>query len=307
MEKYSPVKKELSTRDVVARANYMEILAGRGTKRGGVYLDISGKDKKFYEERLPKMYKMLKKYNKIDIAKEPMEIAPTAHYTMGGILVNPKTGDTGIENLYAVGEAMVGVHGANRLGGNSLAEILVFGDVFAEELLKKKIKKEPNDDIQKLSQDYLKERFKKPGTLDANKIIAQIRDIMWETAGIVRKESRLKKGIKKIAALQQEIEKKDLRQTKQTIEDVILYNRAHTMLNLAEAILRGALERRESRGAHYREDFKKKDDEKYHKNFFFRKVGNKITMTTKPIPAPSKKFKEFLEEFEKTVNYGHVE
>jgi len=104
MKKYDPKKMELSTRDVVARSNYSEIQSGRGSPRGGVYLDITSRSKRFLLEKLPKMYKMLKKYNNIDISKKPMEVAPTTHYSMGGIFVNDKTYETTIKNLYAIGE-----------------------------------------------------------------------------------------------------------------------------------------------------------------------------------------------------------
>ncbi|MEM1423836.1 MAG: FAD-dependent oxidoreductase, partial [Planctomycetota bacterium] len=127
MEKYDAERMELSTRDRVAMANYTEIVEGRATPNGGVYLDISHREKEFIIEKLPRMYRQFLDTLMIDISREPMEVAPTAHYSLGGVVVDPDTHFTGIEGLYAAGEITGGLHGANRLGGNSLAEILIFG------------------------------------------------------------------------------------------------------------------------------------------------------------------------------------
>jgi len=136
MEKYDPKMMELSTRDVVARSNYQEILAGRGTERGGVYLDISHMPRKFIEKKLPKMVQKFKDFANVDITKEPMEVAPTAHYAMGGVKVDAETCATNVEGLYAAGEIASGVHGANRLGGNSLIDIMVFGKIAGKSISK---------------------------------------------------------------------------------------------------------------------------------------------------------------------------
>ena len=127
MENYDSERMELSTRDRVAMANYTEIVEGRGSPNGGVYLDISHKGKDFIIEKLPRMYRQFLDTLMIDISKSPMEVSPTAHYSMGGIVVTPEEHSTGVEGLYAAGEVTAGLHGANRLGGNSLAEILIFG------------------------------------------------------------------------------------------------------------------------------------------------------------------------------------
>lgn len=304
MKKYSPQKMELSTRDVVARSNYMEILAGRGTKRGGVYLDISFKDKAFLLERLPKMYRMLKKYNNIDIAKTPMEVAPTAHYVMGGLTVDPKTYQTTISNLYAIGECTMGVHGANRLGGNSLAEVLVFGDLLGIYLAKRKIpiiREAISDSL------VLKSIPKDFGSMNPTHVIEKIQRILWQYAGIVRTEGRLKKGLSEIMSLRRVVEKSGFTRAKSLLENILFINRVQGMLDLAEVILRGALERRESRGAHYREDFLEKNDNKYLKNILFQKKTKKVSMTMRSVPKVSKKLQKALAAFEKTTNYGHVE
>lgn len=308
MKKYSPQKMELSTRDVVARSSYMEIIQGRGTKHGGVYLDITMRDKNFLLERLPKMYKMLKKFNKIDISKQKMEIAPTAHYTMGGILVNEKTCQTSIKNLFAVGECTDGVHGANRLGGNSLAEILVFGDLLGKYLAKKKINPQPVDRLtQNLAEEYIIKIAKTPGLLNPQKIIAKIRKTMWLYAGIVRTEKKLLKGLDEIKRTRNEVLEKKLQLTGSFVQNAMYVTRVFGMLDLAEATLLGALERKESRGAHYREDYSNKNDKDFLKNIVFYKKNGKIHMIDKSVKKPSANLKKALEAFEKTTNYGHVE
>ena len=133
MERYDPERLELSTRDRVALANYTEIAEGRGTEHGGVLLDISHLDRELVLRRLPRMYRQFIDLAMLDITSTPMEVAPTAHYSMGGVWVDAETHATDVEGLYAVGECASGVHGANRLGGNSLAEAVVFGRIVGAE------------------------------------------------------------------------------------------------------------------------------------------------------------------------------
>jgi succinate dehydrogenase / fumarate reductase flavoprotein subunit len=127
MQRYDPKRLELSTRDRVAMAVYTEIIEGRGTPNGGVFLDISHRSKEYILEKLPRMYRQFLEAQMLDISQQPMEVAPTAHYSMGGVVVDPDSTLTAVEGLYAAGEVTSGLHGANRLGGNSLAETLVFG------------------------------------------------------------------------------------------------------------------------------------------------------------------------------------
>ena len=134
MERYDPERLELSTRDRVALANYTEIAEGRGTPRGGVLLDVTHLDRETILERLPRMYRQFVDVAMLDITATPMEVAPTAHYSMGGVVgATRETHATDVEGLYAVGECATGLHGANRLGGNSLAECLVFGRIVGGE------------------------------------------------------------------------------------------------------------------------------------------------------------------------------
>src|SRR6202043_1692717 len=123
MEKYDPKRMELSTRDVVARSIYTEVKEGRGTEHGGAYLDISHKPAEYVKKKLPSMYHQFKELADVDITKEPMEVGPAQHYVMGGMEVDPDTGASSVPGLYGAGEVTGGMHGSNRLGGNSLSDL----------------------------------------------------------------------------------------------------------------------------------------------------------------------------------------
>jgi len=311
MKRYDPKKMELSTRDVVARANYHEILEGRGTERGAVYLDITSRTKEEILELLPKMYKQLKEWNGIDISKEKMEVAPTAHYAMGGLKVDEVTYETDISNLYAVGECTTGVHGANRLGGNSLAEILVFGKLLGQHLASKKLEKESvSESLIAAAQAEVEAELLKDGKLDTEKTLAEARDIMWRYAGIARTEEQLSAGLKALEELRAKVVEQGLTNGETDYESVTTKLRVWAVLDLGETVIRGALVRKESRGAHYREDYKDKSND-FRVNFSFKRgKDGKLEMTTTPFPTPSPAFQAALkkhDEEERAKNYKHVE
>ena len=258
MEKYDPERMELSARDKVAMANYTEIIEGRGTENGGVLLDISHEDKNKIVEKLPRMYRQFLDTLMIDISKTPMEVSPTAHYSMGGIVVDPYTHSTNIEGLYAAGEITGGLHGANRLGGNSLAEILIFGkragkaasvrsNEITYQIRSKKAIKKAHDKLDSLT---------KNGSEVARPLQRQLRDIMWEHCGVVRNETRLKEGLKKIKAIKDIIPKIDVRPDSEGYEDLVLILDLEASLLSAESTIISAIQRKESRGAHQRSDHK---------------------------------------------------
>ncbi|MBL01463.1 MAG: succinate dehydrogenase [Chloroflexi bacterium] len=258
MEKYDPERMELSARDKVAMANYTEIIEGRGTENGGVLLDISHEEKNKIVEKLPRMYRQFLDTLMIDISKTPMEVSPTAHYSMGGIVVDPYTHSTNIEGLYAAGEITGGLHGANRLGGNSLAEILIFGkragkaasvrsNEITYQIRSKKAIKKAHDKLDSLT---------KNGSEVARPLQRQLRDIMWEHCGVVRNETRLKEGLKKIKAIKDIIPKIDVRPDSEGYEDLVLILDLEASLLSAESTIISAIQRKESRGAHQRSDHK---------------------------------------------------
>ena len=193
MERYDPERLELSSRDRVALANYTEIAEGRGTERGGVLLDVSHVDRATILARLPRMYRQFVDLAMIDITKEPMEVAPTAHYSMGGVLVDPETHGTDVEGLYAIGECASGVHGANRLGGNSLAECLVFGRIAGREAARwsASLVTQTRDRASlDAARDEIDELLARRGEEFARPLQRALRDLMTECCGVVRTERR---------------------------------------------------------------------------------------------------------------------
>ncbi|MGD1848016.1 MAG: FAD-binding protein [Salibacteraceae bacterium] len=257
MAKYDADRMELSTRDRVAMANYLEIAEGRGSKNGGVYLDISHKSKEFIIQKLPRMYRQFLDTLMLDISKEPMEVAPTAHYSMGGIEVDPETHNTGVEGLFAAGECTGGLHGANRLGGNSLAEILIFGKRAGHHASQRSL----SLDIQYRSKQVIREahanidRFLKHGDQVARPLQRELRNIMWEHCGVVRTEDKLEEGLRRIEKLKISVKLLDVRPDSEGFEDLMLAFDLEGAIMAAEATILGAKARKESRGAHQRADY----------------------------------------------------
>ena len=257
MKHYDSERMELSTRDRVAMANYNEIIEGRGTENGGVLLDISHKSKEFIIEKLPRMYRQFLDTLMIDISKSPMEVSPTAHYSMGGVVVEPFEHTTQIEGLYAAGEVTGGLHGANRLGGNSLAEILIFGKRagYAAALRSMNmLSQQRSPEVIKNAHDKI-DSFIKNGNHVARPLQRELRDIMWENCGVLREESKLKDGLNKINILKDSIEHLDVRPDSEGFEDLMLAFDLEGSIMSAEATILGAIERKESRGAHQRNDY----------------------------------------------------
>jgi succinate dehydrogenase/fumarate reductase flavoprotein subunit len=293
MKNYYPERMELGPRDIVARANYNEIVSGRGTEHDGVWLDITHLPKEKILDRLPTMYEQFKNIAGIDISKEKMEVGPTAHYSMGGVVVDIKC-RTNITGLFAVGEVISQIHGANRLGGNSLLDTVVFGKIVGGEAarLAKKlagIKKTagPSSQLQ-LNVNNQKEFEDDHGIFIVKEPIKfrnEIQELMKQNAGIIREETKLQNGLKRILELKNEFYSKDNILKEFTIDDddgngenVILTWEIKSSLVVCEAIIRSALMRQESRGAHYRSDFPNLDDEKWNVNIYCRKEGSEMVL-----------------------------
>ncbi len=303
MKKYDPQRMELGPRDVVARANYNEIINGRGTVHGGVWLDVTHLPKEKILDRLPTMYKQFKDIDGIDISKEKMEVGPTAHYSMGGVVTDIKC-RTKIEGLFAVGEVISQIHGANRLGGNSLLDTVVFGKIAGNEAAK----------VIKEEREKGKGKIREPSSLqvDVNsrnrfedeifvvknpvKFRDEIQELMNQNAGIIREETKLKNGLKRILSLKKEFYSKDSIINKVKIgendaENVVLTWQVKSSLVVCEAIIRSALMRQESRGAHYRSDFPKLDEVKWNCNIYCSRTGGEMVLfkqNVKEIKEPIK-------------------
>ncbi len=257
MERYDPERMELSTRDRVALANYTEIAEGRGTPSGGVYLDISHRSKEHILEKLPRMYRQFLESQMLDISQSPMEVAPTAHYSMGGIQVEPASHATSVEGLYAAGEVTAGLHGANRLGGNSLAETVVFGrragEAAAAHSRGLRVQLRSRDAVRQAERDL--DGLTKPGEQFARPLQRALRNVMWETCGVVRTERSLKDGLSRLAELEHAARDVDVRPSSEGYGDLAHALDLRSSILTARASILGAIERRETRGAHNRADY----------------------------------------------------
>ena len=257
MINYDSERMELSTRDRVAMANYTEITEGRGTPKGGVFLDISHKSKEFIIQKLPSIYRQFLELQMLDISKEPMEVAPTAHYSMGGVVVNPEEHSTSIRGLYAAGEVSAGLHGANRLGGNSLAEILIFGKKagIASAVYSKKIKAQIRSDISIRKAHENINMFSNKGTELAKPLQHHLGHVMWEHCGVLKDKNLLVSGLKKIKEIKELVEKVDVRLHYDNCDDLVQIFDLEASVMSAEATMITALNRKESRGSHQRSDY----------------------------------------------------
>ena len=290
MARYDPQRMELSARDQVALANYIEIKEGRGGPHGGVFLDVRHLGKEAIMTRLPRMYRQFVELEMLDIAREPMEVAPTAHYSMGGIVVDPETLATDVAGLYAAGECTGGLHGANRLGGNSLAETLVFGkragDAAAAFSWEAETRPRSRSAID-AAQDRLRELVR-PGSELARQLQREIRDAMWRFCGVVRTAAELQEGLRVLDDVRTHVSEVDVRPS-----DEGWFSLAHAfdlraMLSTAEATLRAALARTETRGAHNRADYPDLDP-RLRINFICTlDADGKVIVTSKQVPGRSR-------------------
>jgi len=288
MEKYDSVRMELSTRDRVALANYTEISEGRGTENNGVYLDISHVDKGIILEKLPRMYRQFMESQMLDISKHPMEVAPTAHYSMGGVMVDPETHSTGVNGLYAAGECTSGVHGANRLGGNSLAEILVFGKIAGDEASEFSKTLDLQTRNRSVIQDAIEEldKLTTNGEQLARPLQRAVRDIMWEYCGVLRSGDGLEKGLEELMKVKEASADVDVRPSAEGFSDLALALDLLGSIDSAEATIRSAIERKESRGAHQRSDFVETDTNET-VNYVVELVDGKQVLTRSTVaPLP---------------------
>ena len=260
MPKYAPEKMELATRDVVARSIYQEIIEGRGTESGGVYLDISHLDDDYIEEKLETMVLQFENVG-VDIKHEPIEVAPTAHHFMGGLKIDTDA-STSLENLFGAGEVCGGVHGANRLGGNALADTQVFGKIAGESASKvaKESEIKTNDEMVEKEASRI-ENLINEGSIKPQEFKNRIKNLMWEKVAIVRDEKGLNEALKQLLEMQKELKNLNVRDIKQYNDDLVTALEVTNMVEICILIVKSAILRRESRGAHYRSDFPESSDE----------------------------------------------
>jgi succinate dehydrogenase / fumarate reductase, flavoprotein subunit len=287
MERYDPERMELSTRDRVALANYTEIIEGRGTEHGGVHLDISHRPKEYILEKLPRMYRQFLETQMLDISKDPMEVAPTAHYSMGGVVVvEAETHATDVEGLYAAGETTAGLHGANRLGGNSLSETVIFGrragEAAARFSLSRDVQLRSRREIQAANDEL--DSYIREGEEFARPLQRALRNTMWEYCGVVRSENGLREGLRRLAEIEDAAQYVDVRPTSEGYGDLAHALDLRASLVAAEASLLGAIERRESRGAHIRSDHPDLDPD-LKVNFMVAREDGRLAMKSEPVKS----------------------
>ncbi|HEX9305283.1 MAG TPA: FAD-binding protein [Thermoanaerobaculia bacterium] len=298
MERYDPEKLDLSTRDVVARAIYTEVREGRGTEHGGAFLDISQKPAEYVKRKLPSMYHQFLELADVDITKGPMEVGPTCHYMMGGVRVDAETAETTVPGLYAAGEVAAGLHGANRLGGNSLSDLLVFGRraglAAAERADRAPSGSSDDGQIEEATREMLA-FFERPEGESPYAVHRDLTETMQSLVGIFRNEKDLEDGLAKIRELQD-------RAGRVRVEGSRLFNPGwhlardlKAMLTVSEAVARSALLRRESRGAHSRTDFAKSDPEWGKRNIVVSRRGGAMELSERSVPEAPPDLKALME------------
>ncbi|MFF4897971.1 L-aspartate oxidase [Streptomyces sp. NPDC001068] len=258
MNRYDPQRMELSTRDRVALASYTEIKEGRGTPNGGVWLDVSHLPRRTIMTRLPRVYQTLLDLQMLDITREPIEVAPTAHYSMGGVWVRPEDHSTDVRGLYAIGEASSGLHGANRLGGNSLIELLVYGRITgrAAAAYSDSLTAQPRSTAAVAEARAEVDRLlAADGSENVRALQRAIRNTMTEHAGVVRDEQGLRAGLAELDAIEKRMENVGVHPDIAGFQDLAHAFDLKSAALSARATLEAALERRETRGCHNRSDF----------------------------------------------------
>jgi succinate dehydrogenase / fumarate reductase flavoprotein subunit len=302
---------ELLTRDHVSRCIMDEVKNGRGSPHGGVFLDIAWIKEKLpnaaehIKKKLPSMYHQFMQLANLDITKEPMEVGPTTHYIMGGVRVDGETQMTNVPGLFAAGEVAAGLHGANRLGGNSLSDLLVFGKLAGEFAAKFAQQQKPaqidDSQIEEAARQALApfDRAIDPGANGEGPYQVQhdLQDTMQTLVGIVRRQAEMTQALDRLGSLKERADKVSVRGHRE-------YNPGwHTSLDLthlltvSEAITRAAIERKESRGGHFRDDFPAKDAAEGKVTIVVRKAGDgSMEVRREPIPEMPAELKQVIEE-----------
>jgi len=283
MERYAPDVKERATRDVVSRSMYMEIVGGRGTPNGGVFIDASVVGPKLVEKNFPGMVERCLDYG-FDLAHSRVEVSPTAHFFMGGAKIDTYC-HTNLDGLYVAGEDSGGVHGANRLGGNGIADSTVFGGIAGDSMADDVIGRELAPFDEKQIEEIIKQTEAPLGRegIDLYPLRETLRLSNWERLGIIRDEKGLKEGLQVIQELREKMDQVGISGGKAYNISWNDWLNMRNLLDASEMIGRSASERKESRGAHYRSDFPNKNDKVYLKNFLIRREEGGMKIYDRPV------------------------
>jgi succinate dehydrogenase / fumarate reductase, flavoprotein subunit len=293
---------ELLPRDEVARAINSEVKAGRGTPHGGVYLDIASRRSADYiRKRLPSMYHQFKELADVDITKEPMEVGPTCHYVMGGVEVDPDTAAARVPGLFAAGEVAGGMHGSNRLGGNSLSDLLVFGRraglAAAEHATRRAGRAEVSEEALADAARAALAPFDRDGGENPYTVQHDLQQTMHDLVGIIRTAPEIEQALERIAELKKRVANLSVEGHRQYNPGWHLALDLPHMLLVSECIARAALGREESRGGHTRDDFPATDPEWGRINLICtRTADGGVDITRQPLPEMPSELAEIFEE-----------
>jgi len=297
MERYDPEKMELSTRDVVARAIYTEAREGRGTEHGGAYLDISHKPADYVKRKLPSMYHQFRELADVDITQGPMEVGPTCHYMMGGIRVDAETAQATLPGLFAAGEAAAGLHGANRLGGNSLSDLLVFGRRAGLSAAQhaNQVGTATIDAQQVLeAANEMLAPFDRVDGDSPYQIHRDLEETMQNYVGIFRNDEDLQKGLAELRKFNERAAKVKVGGSRLFNPGWHLARDLKSMLTVSEAVALSARERKESRGAHSRIDYPNYDEAWGKQNNVVVLDGDQMKLKQLPVAEMPGELKEIV-------------
>jgi len=297
---------ELLTRDHVARCIVREVREGRGSPHGGVFLDIAWIKQRIpngaehIKKKLPSMYHQFKQLADIDITAEPMEIGPTVHYVMGGVRVDPDSQMSDVPGLFAAGEVAAGLHGANRLGGNSLSDLLVFGKragEYAAAFAKEHGAGSINADEVETAAHQAIEPFERDSGEGPYQVQRDLQKTMQELVGIVRRQEEMEKALEVIPSLRERASRASVGGNREYNPGWHTSIDLRSLLTVSEAVIRSAINRKESRGGHFRDDFPAKDEALGKVNTIIRKgTDGEMRLTHEPVPEMPAELQEIIKE-----------
>jgi succinate dehydrogenase/fumarate reductase flavoprotein subunit len=284
MPKYDPIRLERSTRDIVSRSSYLEIAGGRGSPHGGVYIDVSHLGAGFVEQNFPGMVERCRDVG-FDLAHEPVEVSPTAHYLMGGVKIDTAC-HSNLDGLFVAGEDSAGVHGANRLGGNGVACSTVFGGIAGERMATSIAGRNMPEVVEAQIHamiDRIMAPFNGPSGEDVYVLHDELKALMWDKAGLVRTASDLKSAQQALAMIRRRAQAVHLSGSPRLNPEWQDWLNLDSLLTVSDLIIASALERKESRGAHYRSDYPDPDDQQYLRNIYLQRDGEGMRLWLVPV------------------------